>query len=326
MKKLLSIFLVFSILLGISACGVTSAESVESAASAASAEASSLQEPPSPEPSEEPTPTPTPTPEIAVSAQDDESSAASELLEQDVVLVDDENCTVKLVSVAPDNDWGYTWNMYLENKTEQNLMFSMDDVSINGVMCDPFWATVVTAGKKANQEISWDPDEFEQIGITEVTVVEFNLSIYDDDDWNAADLLNETFTVYPLGEDAATIIERTPADSDITLFDNDSCTMLITGFDPDGLWGYTMNAYLINKTDKTLVFSIDDASVNDAMCNPFWASYVAPGKVSYASISWSPDDFEINDITTVEQIQLDISVMDDDLTTELVSDTFTIEP
>lgn len=322
MKKVLAILLVLSMLLGISACGAVPSVSSDSAADSSplsAQEASSA-------PSEQPASTPAPTSEAAVSSEESEPTGTTGLLEQEIVLADDENCTFKLVSVIPDNPWGYTWNVYLENKTEQNLMFFLEDVSINGIMCDPFWATIVLAGSEANQEINWAFDEFERIGITDVTAVEFRLSVYDSDDPDSPDLLNDTFTVYPLGEDAATYPERTPEASDLTLFDTDDCTMIVTGFDPDGSWGYTVNAYLVNKTDQTLIFSIDNATVNNVMCNPFWSSYVAPGKISYASISWSPDDFETNDITAVEQIQLDISVTDDNFVSELLSDSFTIEP
>ena len=295
MKRTLSILLVFSMLLALCACGVNPAVSADSASSA---EPVSVSEPPAPESVEE-TPSPTPTP--VVSIREDEDSAL-EAVEQDVVLVDDENCTMKLVSISPDNDWGYTWNVFMENKTDKNLMFSLDNVSINGVMCDPFWASIISAGKKSNEEISWMTEDFEQLGITDVTVV------------------------YPLGKDAVELMAYTPGPDDRVLFDNDDCTMIVTGFDPDGILGYTMNAYLVNKTDRTLLFSADNVSVNDAMCDPFWSSTVAPGKASYQSISWSPDDFNSNSISTVEQIQMDISVCDDDSMEDVFHDTFTIEP
>lgn len=319
MKRMLSILLVFSILLALSACGVNPLASMDSASSA---EPVSISETSAPESVEE-TPEPTPTPMVSVHESE---SSALDAIEQDVVLVDDENCTMKLVSISPDNAWGYTWNVFMENKTDKNLMFSLDKVSINGVMCDPFWATIVSAGKKSNEEISWMTEDFEQIGITDVTVVEFELSIYDDDDWNAPDLVNDTFTVYPLGEDAVQLMEYTPGPDDQVLFDNDDCTMIITGFDPDGLWGYTMNAYLVNKTDLTLSFFMDNVSVNDAMCDPFWGATVAPGKASYESISWSPDDFNLNSISTVEQIQMDLTVYDDDSMDDILTDTFVVEP
>lgn len=50
--------------------------------------------------------------------------------------------------------WGYTLKAQLENKsTEKTYMFSVESASINGVQCDPMFASEVAAGKKANEEI-----------------------------------------------------------------------------------------------------------------------------------------------------------------------------
>lgn len=114
---------------------------------------------------------------------------------QEEILVDNENCTFKITDIESDGDWGYTLKVYLENKTDKNLMFSWDDVSVNGFMCDPFWATSVQAGKKANSEISFSETDFEENGIENVENIEFKLSVYDDDNWDAAYLVDETFTL-----------------------------------------------------------------------------------------------------------------------------------
>lgn len=115
----------------------------------------------------------------------------------EVVLVDDENCTFKITSIDEDNLWGYTLNVYLENKTDLELMFSLDEVSVNGYMCDPFWATTVSGGKKANDGISFSESDFEKNGITDVTDITFTLNVYDSNDWSADYMISESFTVNP---------------------------------------------------------------------------------------------------------------------------------
>lgn len=104
--------------------------------------------------------------------------------------------------------------------------------------------------------------------------------------------------------------------------------MIITGFEPDNLFGYTVNAYLENKSDSNLMFSIGDASVNGFMCDPLWAETVAAGKRSNTAINWMSSDFEANGITEVESLTLPITVYDADNWTDsyLVEDTFTVEP
>ena len=116
---------------------------------------------------------------------------------EEISLVDDENCTVTLKGIDADNLFGYTLNVYLENKTDKELMFSVDQVSVNGFMCDPFWASTVSAGKKANEQISFSESDFEANGIQEVNEISFTLNVYDNADWTADYLVEETFTVNP---------------------------------------------------------------------------------------------------------------------------------
>ena len=116
---------------------------------------------------------------------------------EEITLVDDENCTVIVKSIDPDALFGYTLNIFLENKTDKELMFSVDQVSVNGFMCDPFWASTVSAGKKANEQISFSKSDFETNGIKEVTDISFTLNVYDNADWTADYLVEKTFTVNP---------------------------------------------------------------------------------------------------------------------------------
>lgn len=246
----------------------------------------------------------------------------------EMVLVDNEACTVKITSIDADNIRSYTLNVYLENKTDLELMYSLDGVSVNGFMCDPFWAVTVTAGMKSNEEISFSSDDFEMNGITDVTDISFTLNVCDSNDWTTEYLVGEAFTLYPLGEDAVQPYTHTALEDEIVLFDDENCTMIVTGFDPDNIWGYTVNVYLENKTDKNLMFSIDGAAVNGFMCDPFWAETVAAGKRSNTSISWSESDFEENGINAVESLTLPITVYDADdwAADHLIEDAFTVNP
>lgn len=134
-----------------------------------------------------------------------ETNAANEAVEQnaqetkteETVFVDDENCTFKITGIDPDGMWGYTLNAHLENKSDKNLMFAVEDVSVNGFMCDPFWATTVQAGKKAKSDINFFEENLTELGIENVEEIEFTLRVYDDDDIFAGDLVNETFTFNP---------------------------------------------------------------------------------------------------------------------------------
>ena len=256
---------------------------------------------------------------------EEEKEAEASAADFSQTIVDKDGVKFEITGVEEDGFWGYTWNVYIENNTDQSLMYSLDDVSVNGVMVDPFWATEVEAGKKSNNDISWSGSALEEVGIDEVTVVDFQLRISDSEDIFADPLVEENFTVYPLGEAAASTMERTSSESDIVLFDNDACTMIVTGYNPDGMFGFELNAYLENKTDKTLMFSIDNASVNGFMADPFWASSVAPGKKSSEDITWMSSTLEENGIEKVESIEMTINVYnEDDWEDRIIEDVFTV--
>lgn len=117
--------------------------------------------------------------------------------EGEQVFADTQDYQFVILSVEPDNFWGYTLKCYLENNTDTTLMFSWEDVSVNGLMIDSFWAQEVAAGKRAYGEISFFSTDFEDNGITDVEEIEFKLQITNYEDWLADPLVEEVFTFRP---------------------------------------------------------------------------------------------------------------------------------
>lgn len=307
MKKILALTLALLMILSMAACSVSDADDI-------TVPQSDKQDNSTTAPVEDTEPV------------EDTTPAAPTL--EEMVLVDDENCTIKITGVETDSFWGYGLKVYLENKTDLNLMFSVSNASVNGFMCDPLWAKEIAAGLKANETITWMSTEFDKNGIKTPTDIEMTFSVSDSDDWTADDLVNDTFTIYPLGEDAVVPYVRQSVEGETVLFDNEYCTMIVTGFDPDNLFGYSMNVYLENKTDKNLMFSMDDAAVNGFACDPFWASAIAAGKRSNTAITWFDSTLEENEITTIEKITGSITVSDADdwMADDLVNEAFEVTP
>lgn len=83
------------------------------------------------------------------------------------------------------------------NKTDTTIMVSTDEVSVNDFMIDPFFATSVPMGKMHFSEMSWFDTEFEDNGITEVEEIEFQLRVYDDEDWMADSFVEEAIVLKP---------------------------------------------------------------------------------------------------------------------------------
>ena len=287
-KKILSLLLAALLLLSLAACGSATADTTAEPQTTADAEADGFDE---------------------------------------IVVVDNDQFTFKIVGIDPNGFFGHTLKVSLENKTNMTLMFAMDDVAVDGFMIDPLWAATLSAGMKSNQDISFPHSSLALCGITEPSVIQFTLDIHEDDNLEDDYLLSQVFTVQ-LSEDAAEPYVRTGAEGEIVLFDDENCTMIVTGFDPDGLFGYEVYAYLENKTDTTLMFTIDDAAVNGFMIDPSWACSVTPGNRAIACINWYTADLEANGITQVESLTMPIRVYDanDWNAPAFIEETFTVNP
>lgn len=289
MKKIATLLLVIAMLLSLAACGGESTNSsgtneVNTAGTSNNADQST-------------------------SSKDDEAKhdekTENEITFTEMLAVDNEECSIKITGIDEDNMWGYTLKVLLENKSaDKTYMFSVESAAINGVQCDPFFASEVASGKKANDDISfYADDELEKNGIGEYTDVELTFRVYDSNDWSADDVAKETVHIYPYGEDKAAKFVRQAQASDNVIIDNDYVTVIVTGYEEDEIWGYTVNLFLLNKTDKDIMFSIDEASVNGFMADPFFAKSVLAGKCAFGSVSWSDTTFEENGIIEVESIE-----------------------
>lgn len=249
---------------------------------------------------------------------------------QEIAVIDNEKCTVKLIGIDEDNIWGYTINAYLENKTaDTTLMYSVDSASVNGVEANVMFATEVAPGKKSNEEINLLDSTLEENGITDFTDIEITFRVFDSNDWSADDVAEKTVHVYPKGEENASVFVRKSQPSDIVLFDNDSASATVTGIGEDDIWGYSVHLYLVNKTtDKTLMFNEENASVNGFMADPYWAVEIKPGKSAFSSMSWSRSAFEENGITSVDDIEFTFRVYDFENWSgeDIYNDTVTLNP
>ena len=234
---------------------------------------------------------------------------------EDIIVIDDKQCQIVITGI--------------ENKsTDKTYMFSVVDAAINGVQTDPFFATEVSAEKEANSDISFFDQELLTNGIGDFTDIELVFRVYDSNDWSADDVANVTVHIYPLGEEKAAVFSREGQPTDITIVDNDNVSVIVTGYSIDDIWGYTMHLYLVNKTNMNLTFSADEVSVNGIMADPFWASTIGAGRVSFEAMSWFDSTFEENGITDVEEIEMKLRIYnsDDWSADDIYSETIVLNP
>lgn len=248
---------------------------------------------------------------------------------EEITVIDNEFCTIKITGINPDNLWGYTLNTYLENKSKDTtFMFSIDGAAINGIQTQPLFASEVAPNKKSNVEISFMDSTFSDYSASDFTDIELSFRVYDSNDWAVDEVAEVTQNIYPLGQEKAIHYVRPSQPTDTVLVDNDQLTTVVTGYEIDDIWGYSANFYLVNKTDKEVMVSVDDVSVNGYMADPFFATTIKPNKVQFSSMTWSDSVFEENSISEVESIEMTLKVYDANnwLDQDIFLETFTLNP
>ncbi len=241
---------------------------------------------------------------VAQSTKNDETTAKKkELNFSETVVVDHQECMIKITEIHPDSLLGFTLKVQLENKsTEKDYVFSVQSAAINGVQCDPFFATTVAAGKKANDDICFLDSKLEKNNVGDYTDIELTFRVYNSDNWLEDEVVYETVHIYPYGEENASTFVRESKDSDQIIIDNEYVTVTVIGYENNSILGYTIDLFLVNKTDKKVMFCTENESINGFMINPYYAESVIAGKCAFGSVNWANSKLEENEISTVEQI------------------------
>ena len=96
---------------------------------------------------------------------------------------------VVFLNAGEDEYDDYNATFYIVNKTDENITFNADDVSINEYMTDTGFWIEVNAGKSTFESMCWY-DGLSEIGLTEdeVESIEFTLEGYNN---SFEDVINE---------------------------------------------------------------------------------------------------------------------------------------
>ncbi len=261
--------------------------------------------------------------------KDNESSLENVMTFTETVAVDNDECSIKVTGIDTDSIWGYTLKVLLENKSaDRSYMFTVDKASINGVECTALFASTVAAGKKSNDTVTFSDDKLKENKISDYTDIELTFRVYDSEDFLSDDVAKETVHIYPYGEDKAVKFVRDAQPTDNVIVDNEYVTAIVTGYEEDAILGYGVSLFLVNKTDKNLMFTTENTSVNGFMADPFFATSVSAGKCAFNSITWFTSTFEENGITDVETIEFDLRAydLDDLLAKDIVNEAVTLNP
>ncbi|MGI6315158.1 MAG: hypothetical protein ACOX17_00505 [Christensenellales bacterium] len=224
---------------------------------------------------------------------------------EELVVVDNDECSIKITQIIPEGPWGYTLEVHLENKSDKKTyVFSTENGAVNGVEYDLYLFSEVAPGKKAFNGIVIVPDVMLKNGITDYTDIELTFMVTDSDDLYADPAAEVTVHVYPYGKEKATVFVREIQPTDTVLFDDENVTVIVTGYENDPENGYFVNLYLVNKTDKTLLFTENYASINGYMFDFYWSWEVRPGKMAFPYMWLLKERLDEIHVTEVEEFEM----------------------
>jgi len=230
-------------------------------------------------------------------------------------LIDSGSFLVALDNYNPEDSWGATLALYIENRSDKTLTFTMDDTVVNGFMCSAYWSCEVAPGKKAISIVTWSLEQLEKSGVNYPQTVACNFRVYDSDDWTADDVYNQ-----PLSLELTVASSQPPVREmkfpggfkEQTIVDDESVRLVAVGFDTEANWGPTLIFYCENKSDKSLTLMMEDVAVNDFVCSPYWYLEIAPGAKAYSECSWSTSDLEANGIAKFEAVDFTLRAYESD--------------
>ena len=96
-------------------------------------------------------------------------------------------------------------NVVVTSVVEDYVVVSsvVEEVSVNGNMMDPFFATSVLPGFSKFSNASWFDEDLSENGIDEITEIVFTMIVRDENDWDSDDILNEKVTYTLVSSDEA---------------------------------------------------------------------------------------------------------------------------
>lgn len=264
----------------------------------------------------------------------DEDDALGLVDFEEIVVVDNDYCSITITGVESDGLLGYyELDVTLVNKSSDTAYdFVADDGAVDGVQVDPYLFEDVAAGKTAYATVYiYEASTLEEAGVA-FTDIEVAFYVVNSDDWTEDYVAETSVHVYPYGEDAATTFVREAGDDDLVVVDNDYVTVTVIGYEPDYLYGYAVDLYVVNKTDGYIWMYSSEESVNDIMVSGYFSTVLGAGRSTYETIYWLnsslEDDAGIEDpASEVTSVEFRLLAYDyDDITTTYVDEVIALNP
>ena len=228
--------------------------------------------------------------------------------EEGTVLFSGEGVTVTVVDYTGQGTWGPAFTLLLDNNAGQSMDFSLDLVSVNGVMCAPHWSETVPSVKKAESTVRWFDEDLRAAGINYIDEVQARLTIRPGGERGAAPICSQTVTwsAPAEGREGPAVTEP--------VFDGDfepiavvkgDLAVTAVDYDPEGAILFRAE----NDTGDDLWLHVTDVAVNGERCEPYWSVPVSAGATAYGWCRWDAVDLTRNDIETISTVDFTLEAV-----------------
>lgn len=220
-----------------------------------------------------------------------------------------ENDGVKVTAVSAENDLilGMGIKLLVENDSDRDITVQTNAVMVNNFMASSIYSADVAKGKKDNSMLYIASGSLEAAGIKKIGQIEIYFRVFDSDSFDS---------IYNSG--CVTIktslfdsMDINPDDSGSELYNKNGIRVAGRYVKENTLWGASVVLYIENNTDKNIIISCDDLSVNGYMATSLLYSSVYGGKRSFDSIAIFESFIEENDIKNIETIELKLKIYEE---------------
>lgn len=237
------------------------------------------------------------------------------------VIMEEEGIKVTAKSIS------YTGNvtdikLLIENNTENDLNFSANLLSVNGIMIDSGLYANVAAGKKSNESISLYNEDLKQANIEALKDIEFELEA----SLNSGSYDTVATSSVTLTTDVKNYTQKYNTKGTVVV-DEQDIKIYVLGKKVNKKYGdVDIEVYIENNTDKTIKVSTDNESIDGFMVDASFYTSVKPGMKAYDSISLYGDELKENELEDFTSMELIFDIYDSETYRSIVkTDTITLE-
>ena len=216
---------------------------------------------------------------------------------------------IKLTAISIEEDWlGPQLKILIENNSDKNITVELDAIAVNDCMVSAWLYEDVGPGKKSNATFDIWSSKLSDAGISNIGKIDMYFRIIDSDNFNEIYESSEVEIRTSLYD----VMDGEIDDIGEEMVNQNGIKIIGKGVSNDLIWGDGVVVYIENNTDRNIVVTTDDLSVNGFMITSFLYQSVRPGKKAIESIILSSSDLDDNGIESIEELSLSFEVYDED--------------